>query len=1091
MTRNKAVSVAAACALLLTLFAGSLNIGGWLKAAAQETDTVSAYNGKTLSFRSSSDGSNVSLGMWVWDIRVLNGDDPRLNINADVLLDMLVKNHATEIYLGCSYLMDDDQVTANGGVLTPGYVGESQLHAFVKRCSAAGIRVSLLTACSGSEVYDLWDAGKGYASTVSLLERIAAINSRAGGDDEKLTGLHIDLEPDWNTGSDGQPGLPKNLQDCADYVTAVRRMCYARGLELALDVSAWLDDSSYTVTDENKQTTTIMDVLTKQCQSLVIMAYRDNADQQYELASGEIAYAVKNGCRIIVGAECGSRENMTESWNITYDNVGADAMITAQNSMRQKLDTSGCLKYGIAVHDSYAFYTLMTAPTAEEIAQQPDVGSFRNYQISDRIADQSALGVPSAVDNGVSSTYRGSYSKYYSTRYWLAVDITVKSGSTAQMQMKFSYTPQGSSQSTEYTVDIGQLLGGNTQLTAGEYRGFINLKKIIPFGAVPDGTTVSTATALGSAAGGGLQVNRFELVTAEKTPLTTNEYTDTNGKTYQITGIMADKQAMGLPTGSPSVLNDTNDESAWYHEPSAKPIYHSGEWLAVDITVNQGQGGDALVPLTVRFGDPNTGTQDISVNSLLGHSRGLRPGSYKLLIDPAKQLQGLTDGTPYYGSIIELRGLYGGNVTIRQFGLVMAQEVDSSTTYTLGGKTYQVSEVTNDMADLNIPTQSIDTEGSYGPAQPVSCGGAEYLLYDFTVSGSTVYLDADFNEDTEAGSLKFDRALGTSGLPVGTYQGVIPLKGSYYGTALKMFDYIKFVKPEGGSIAFHTFSFVNLQEITPTPTTTATADPTTATAVSTVSTAATTTSATTATAVTEETTQTTANQEPASTTTQTTAAESSAYNLLPSQWSGEGSLVPVQQADGGWLLQAASGGSGGNAIGYFNTTYQQGWKLAYDFTIDGTSAVISIKFPGGLNDSQYPQGQKEYVVSKEIAAQYGIQPVGTDANALPAGTYKGVLDVCGFFPDGFSQFQNLAVYLDGQSISFRKLQFASGLSAGTCADKPSIENDTDSDGKSDNINAEGSVENAATGSSIPETAIVAALASVLVSGGTFYRLKRN
>lgn len=98
-------------------------------------DGSGPYSGKVLTFRDSND-TNTALGMWVWDIRVIVGDDPRVDMDAQLLLDMLAKNHFTEIYLGCAYLMDDEQVAANGGVVAPGYVGEDQLRSFIASCSA-------------------------------------------------------------------------------------------------------------------------------------------------------------------------------------------------------------------------------------------------------------------------------------------------------------------------------------------------------------------------------------------------------------------------------------------------------------------------------------------------------------------------------------------------------------------------------------------------------------------------------------------------------------------------------------------------------------------------------------------------------------------------------------------------------------------------------------------------------------------------------------------------------------------------------------------------------------------------------------------
>lgn len=118
-------------------------------------------------------------------------------------------------------------------------VGEDQLRSFIASCSAIGVRVSLLTATSGDAAYDWWDASLGYAETAALISRAAAINARASADSEKLYGIHIDLEPDWDHDRNGQPARAQNLQSCADYVTAARAACDAQSLEFALDINAW------------------------------------------------------------------------------------------------------------------------------------------------------------------------------------------------------------------------------------------------------------------------------------------------------------------------------------------------------------------------------------------------------------------------------------------------------------------------------------------------------------------------------------------------------------------------------------------------------------------------------------------------------------------------------------------------------------------------------------------------------------------------------------------------------------------------------------------------------------------------------------
>lgn len=160
------------------------------------------------------------------------------------------------------------------------------------------------------------------------------------------------------------------------------------------------------------------------------------------------------------------------------------------------------------------------------------------------------------------------------------------------------------------------------------------------------------------------------------------------------------------------------------------------------------------------------------------------------------------------------------------------------------------------------------------------------------------------------------------------------------------------------------------------------------------------------------------------------AKETVAFNILPDQWSAEGTTVPKKQSDGSWMLKSTAVNNGGNAVGYFSTTYQKGWKLAYDFTIDGDCALISIKFINGTPASELPKGKVEYKLTEVIANKMGITPLGDDKDNLPGGTYKGVLDVSDFFPNGFNKFQHVGVYLTGKSVTFRKLAFETGVDAG-------------------------------------------------------------
>ena len=375
--------------------------------------------------------------------------------------------------------------------------------------------------------------------------------------------------------------------------------------------------------------------------------------------------------------------------------------------------------------------------------------------------------------------------------------------------------------------------------------------------------------------------------------------------------------------------------------------------------------------------------------------------------------------------------IFGGSVEFDTFSLVTLKQVPDQ--YVIDDKVYTVETVA-DKAALGIPdsaTKPADGDNvDFGKDTLVSCGDAKYLQFSFTVKDTAqIYMDGVFTYtpaegaqmDDSARKIMFDREIGE--LKAGTHSGLLPLTGTLYDTPLEAFEKLHLVI-FGGSVEFDTFSLVTLKE-----------------------------------KVTETTPDPGPEPEPEGKKVQ--------FNLLPqaSGWSGESTLVP-EAAENGWILKAAEGTEGGNAIGYFGTTYKEGWLLAYDFTIASGNATINMSFVRGLQDSEYPGGAPDYCLSKAIAAQYGIATVGAEKTSLPAGTYKGVLDLSKVFEgfDGFDKFQHIGVYMGGTTMTFRELAFVTGVEAGV--DKPDDGKDDDGD-------------KPATGSTLP---IAAAGLTVLAAG---------
>ena len=384
--------------------------------------------------------------------------------------------------------------------------------------------------------------------------------------------------------------------------------------------------------------------------------------------------------------------------------------------------------------------------------------------------------------------------------------------------------------------------------------------------------------------------------------------------------------------------------------------------------------------------------------------------------------------------------IFGGSVEFDTFSLVTLKQVPDQ--YVIDDKVYTVETVA-DKAALGIPdsaTKPADGDNvDFGKDTPVSCGDAKYLQFSFTVKDTAqIYMDGVFTYtpaegaqmDDSARKIMFDREIGE--LKTGTHSGLLPLTGTLYKTPLEAFEKLHLVI-FGGSVEFDTFSLVTLKE-----------------------------------KVTETTPDPGPEPEPEGKKVQ--------FNLLPqaSGWSGESTLVP-EAAENGWILKAAEGTEGGNAIGYFGTTYKEGWLLAYDFTIASGNATINMSFVRGLQDSEYPGGAPDYCLSKAIAAQHGIATVGTEKTSLPAGTYKGVLDLSEVFEgfDGFDKFQHIGVYMGGTTMTFRELAFVTGVEAGV--DKPD-------DGKDDGG------DKPATGSALP---VAAAGLTVLAAGALLLSRKKG
>lgn len=159
------------------------------------------------------------------------------------------------------------------------------------------------------------------------------------------------------------------------------------------------------------------------------------------------------------------------------------------------------------------------------------------------------------------------------------------------------------------------------------------------------------------------------------------------------------------------------------------------------------------------------------------------------------------------------------------------------------------------------------------------------------------------------------------------------------------------------------------------------------------------------------------------------SAKTVAVDMMGKGWSEESTMTPSKTADG-WQLRSSPTMDGGNAVTYFDLKYHKGQMIAYDFTAEGDEVTINIGFIRDLEESVYPNGEREFIFTKHLAKSLGIEGTGEMEATIPGGTYKGVLDPGDFFYEGFDKFQHVAFYLGGESLTVREFAFVEGVKPG-------------------------------------------------------------
>lgn len=259
-----------------------------------------------------------SLGTWMW-----GGDTYVLLI--DETLAFLTSHNVTELYLNCSPAMP-----------------KNKLRAFVKACSEAGISVSLIA----SETK--WATPEGLQSFDSFVKWFEEYQLSCGDPDEKLAGMHSDVEPHQLTNWQSEQRVC--VEGYMAFMQKARADCDRLGVNFDADIPTWFDQ--FTVEYMGEQMS-LMEAVVRMCDTTVQMSYRDNANAILASAKNGLAIAKRLNKRMVLSVETGK---IYETPNITFYHLGTKVLYRELNSLAELVNTvTAPDELGYAIHYYYSW----------------------------------------------------------------------------------------------------------------------------------------------------------------------------------------------------------------------------------------------------------------------------------------------------------------------------------------------------------------------------------------------------------------------------------------------------------------------------------------------------------------------------------------------------------------------------------------------------------------------------------------------------------------------------------------------------------------------------------------------------------------
>jgi hypothetical protein len=219
----------------------------------------------------------------------------------------------------------------------------SYYQAFIKKASEAGVKVHALGGQAS------WGLEQNRYKILALVDWVLAYN-QVVADDEKISGVHFDIEPyvmpEWKT--DEKVSIMK--QWMGNVEAYLERTNLDPTLEVGCDIPFWLDK---TYLSDNPGTT-LSEWLISKHEQVVVMAYRDRADGSNSISAlvpQEMGWADELGKKVLLAVET---KQSNEGNFVTFYEEGKTYM-NAELSKLPALMSSHPSYAGTAIH-SYEYW---------------------------------------------------------------------------------------------------------------------------------------------------------------------------------------------------------------------------------------------------------------------------------------------------------------------------------------------------------------------------------------------------------------------------------------------------------------------------------------------------------------------------------------------------------------------------------------------------------------------------------------------------------------------------------------------------------------------------------------------------------------